>query len=204
MCFEPFFTAATVATMTETGAVTAATAGGFNWANIFMAASGVSQVGGMFAQVGAQRAAADAAQQRANYEAAVARNNMILAERAAVDAEQRGKIAAKQQRLKTSQLIGQQRTGFAAHGVLVDEGSAGDVTEDTAAFGKLDELTITHNAEREALGFRTQGMNFQASGELAQLRAFQPDTTFGTILTGSSALLDRFVDFNTLQRRRRA
>src|SRR3990167_9166008 len=203
MCFEPFFTAGTIIAATEGGG-TLATASAINWTNVFMAASGVSQVGGMFAQVGVQRAAADAAQQRANYEAAVARNNMILAERAAVEAERRGKIAAKQQRLKTSQLIGQQRTGFAAHGVLVDEGSAGDVTEDTAAFGKLDELTITHNAEREALGFRTQGMNFQASGELAQLRAFQPDTTFGTILTGSSALLDRFVDFNTLQRRRRA
>ena len=169
-----------------------------------MAASSLaSGAGGLLMQVGAQRAATEAAQQRGAYEAAVARNNMILAERAAVNAEQRGEIEAKQQRLKTSQLIGQQRAGFAAHGVLVDEGSAGDVTEDTAAFGKLDELTIKHNAEREALGFRTQGMNFQASGELAQLRAFQPDTTFGTILTGSSALLGRFVDYNTLGRRRR-
>jgi len=84
----------------------------------------------------------------------------------------------------------------------VDEGTAQEVTEDTAAFGELDALTIRNNAEREALGFRTQGMNFQASGELAQLRAFQPDTTSGTILTGSSALLDRFTRLRAATGRR--
>ena len=201
MCFEPFFTAGTVIAATEGGGVLA-TAGAVNWTSALMAASLVTQGGGLLTQITANRAAAEAAERRGAFEAGVARNDAILAERLAADAIKRGDIAAEEQERKTKLLIGAQRAGFASHGVLVDEGSAGDVTEDTAAFGKLDELTIKHNAEREALGFRTQGANFQSSGELAQLRAFQPDTTFGTALTGISSIAGRFVDWNTLQRRR--
>jgi len=110
-----------------------------------------------------------AAKQQADYQAAVAKNNSILAQRAADDARARGGIEASQQRLKTLQLIGSQRASAAARGVLVDSGSAAYQIADTAAMGELDALTIRNNAEREALGFEAQGANFQ--GEQRLLKA---------------------------------
>ena len=65
-------------------------------------------------------------------------------------------------------------------GVAVDVGSALQLTEDTTKFGKLDELRIINNAEREALGFegkasifltkedasRTAGKNARTAGQI--------------------------------------
>lgn len=111
-----------------------------------------------------------AAKAQAGYQSAVARNNQILAERAAKDAEERGKIAAARRVVDTKQLQGRQLAALAGMGQLVNTGSALDVVSDTAALGKLDELTIRNNAEREALGFRAQGMNFAAEAGLADAR----------------------------------
>lgn len=150
---------------------------------------------GTIAQVQSQRAAAKAAKQRAEYEAAVARNNQIFANRLADDALARGKIAETEQRKRVKQLQAAQRVAAAGQGVVVDEGSALDLTADTAALGELDALTIRNNAEREALGFRTQGINFQTSAALAQMRAFQPSTTGATILGGISRVSSQFATF---------
>ena len=109
--------------------------------------------------------------QAANYQAAIARRNQEIANRAAEDAVARGEAAVGRKALQTRQFIARQRVAQAGLGQTVDVGSALDLTADTAAFGKLDELTIRSNAEREALGFRTQGLNFGASAELADLRA---------------------------------
>ena len=138
-----------------------------------------------------------AAKQQANYQAAVARNNAIIAERKAADARERGEVEAQQQRLRTQQLIGRQRASAAGRGVQVDEGSALDVTADTAALGELDALTIRSNAEREALGFEAEGRGFQAEGELAQARGrtAQTDALFeagGTFLSGASRVSERW------------
>ena len=144
-------------------------------------------------QVGNQ--ARSAASARGEYEAAVARNNMILANRMADDAIARGKVEEAQQRRQTRLMIGQQRVRLAGHGVEVDTGTALEITEDTAAFGELDALTIRRNAEREAMGYRTQGLNYQAAGDLAIARSRLPNTTLGTILTGGSSLAARYGTF---------
>ena len=132
-----------------------------------LVSSGVSAVTSYF---GGQQQA-KAARARGEYEAGVAQNNQILAERQARDAKARGETSAQTHAMKVKQLIGQQRAALAGSGVAVDTGSALSITEDTAGIGALDIATIRHNADREALGFRTQGMNFAASGELASLRA---------------------------------
>lgn len=111
-----------------------------------------------------------AANAQAAYQAGVARNNQILAERAAKDAEARGRVSALNKRNETKQLIGRQRTQLAANGVLVDRGSALDIVADTAKIGETDALTLENNADREAANFRAQGANFQADSELALLR----------------------------------
>lgn len=141
-----------------------------------------------------------AAAAQAEYQAAVGRNNAILAQRAADDARLRGDEAARRKAVEVKQLAGRQRAVLAANGVLVDQGSALDITSDTAEIGKLDELTIRSNAEREALGFEAQGMNFNASAGLNQMRADNATSSgigsaFGTVLGGAGTVASKWYQF---------
>lgn len=146
-----------------------------------------------------QAANASAAQGR--YQAAVDRNNAITAQRLADDARARGEVDARTRRTQLAQVEGRQRASLAANGVLIDEGSALDIVSDTAALAELDALTIRSNAEREALGFETQGVNFQSSAALAEIRADQatssiPLTVGSTLLTGAGSVAGKWYDFN--------
>lgn len=150
------------------------------------AALAVAAVGAGVSAYG-QYQAGQAAKDQASYQSAVARNNAILAERAAQDALARGELAERKQNIQTAQLLGRQKAVFAANGVDPNLGSALDLTTDTAGFGKLDALTIRANAEREALNYRTQGMNFQGEAGLADARG-RSAATAGMIGAGSTAL----------------
>lgn len=147
----------------------------------------------MAANLSAQSAQSKAANSRAQYEIAVAKNNKLTADQNAADAIKRGDIAAKQHSLLVKQAASTAVTSAAGRGVAVGQDSALKTVEDIRAAGALDELTIKNNAEREALGYRQQGQNFEMSGELAALRAWQPDTTFSSILAGGSALADKYL-----------
>lgn len=148
-----------------------------------------------------QQQQADAAKKSAEYTAAVNRNNAQIAEWNAQDAEARGAIAERKQALETTQLMARQRAGLAANGVVIDSGSALDITSDTAAFGRLDALTVRSNAQREALGFRTQGMNYNAEADLASYRgkaagAAARTQMLGTALGGASQVATKWYGFN--------
>ena len=128
---------------------------------VSIVAIGAIVVGGLIAAKG-QADAAAADKNASEFQSAILGNNKIIADRQAADALERGKIAADKKATETSQLIGRQRTALAAGGGVIDEGSALDLTTDTAGVGELDRLTILNNAEREALGFNIQGSNFQS------------------------------------------
>jgi multidrug efflux pump subunit AcrA (membrane-fusion protein) len=156
-------------------------------------------LGTAFSAYGAMQQGKAAAAQ-AEYQAAVGRNNAILAQRAADDARLRGEEAARRRAVETRQLSGRQRAVLAANGVLVDQGSALDLTSDTAEIGKLDELTIRSNAEREALGYEAQGMNFNASAQLNDMRADNARSSamgsaFGTVLTGATSVASKWYQY---------
>jgi len=160
-----------------------------------LAATAISTGAGIVGNI----SAGNQAQQQAAYQAGVARNNQILAERAAQDALARGKIEEGQARDKTRQLIGLQRAALAGNGVLIDTGSALNITADTAGIGELDALTIRSNAEREASGYRAQGMNYEA--EAAMLRASgkssKTDSLWqagSTALTGLGSVATKWYD----------
>ena len=145
-----------------------------------------------------QAGQAQAAQ--ANYAAAVARNNATLAQRAADDAQTRGQAAASQESLANAQLVGRQRAALAGAGQTVDMGSALDLTTDTKASGKLNELTILNNADREALGYEAQGMNFnaQAAADTAAADNASTGATFGvasTLLSGTGTVADKWYQY---------
>lgn len=76
----------------------------------------------------------------------------------ATDAERRGKVAEDAQRAKTAQIIGTQTAALAGQGTDFT-GTETDILGDTAAAGKLDELTIGNNAAREAWGYRVGAVN---------------------------------------------
>lgn len=156
-----------------------------------------------------------AAEKMGNYQSAVARNNAIiamnnktLAERAAADAEERGKIAGRQQQIATEQLKGRQQVMLAASGQLVNEGSALDIITDTAELGKFEELRIRNNAAREALGYRTEGMNYEAQAgvfesdaQMSQMAGQDAKNAsninaFGSLVEGAGSVAGKWNSFN--------
>ncbi|MEK9754489.1 MAG: hypothetical protein VW338_14945 [Rhodospirillaceae bacterium] len=161
-----------------------------------IAASAVSTVVGAVGSIQQGRAA----QAQANYQAQVARNNKIVADRQAADALERGKVSELNYRREVSRLAGRQKAVLAGNGVVVDQGSALDILGDTAELGELDALTIRSNAEREAYGYRVQGNNFEADARLAQARgsAAASAGTFGAItglLSGAGSVANKWYGF---------
>ena len=144
--------------------------------------------------------AGQAAQAQANFQAQIARNNQIIAQRNADDARDRGKIAADLQRQKNAQLRAKQKTTLAANNVLIGQDAALQLEEDTAAIGELDALTIQSNAEREALGFEAQGAGFGAEASLQGLvgdnaRSSSFLKAGSSLLSGTAAVADKWVAF---------
>lgn len=128
--------------------------------------------------------------QQGNYQAAVARNNQIIANRAADDATERGIEAERQQRMKTQQVLGRQKAAMAANGLDISSGSPVDILSDTARFGEYDALTIRSNAEREAYGYRTQAAQYGAEAKMAKRSGYL--NAAGSLLTGASKVGSQF------------
>lgn len=150
-----------------------------------------------------QEAAGKAASAQANYQAAVANNNSILAQRAADDAIARGKVAQGTAATQGKQFLAQQRVALAANGTDIDSGSALDLQSDTAGNNTLDQLTINSNAQRQALGFESQGMNYQAEANLdvfagTNAKAAADTNALGAGLSGAGSVASKWYDFNTL------
>lgn len=123
-------------------------------------------VGGM-AQVQAQRA-----QEMQN------RNNAIIAQRNAADSRARGVVAEQDVQLRTRAMKGRQVNILAEKAIDLGNSTALDIIGDTAMFGKMDALTTRNNAEREAIAYEGQQMNFLAQAD--QNRMAASAAMFGT------------------------
>lgn len=113
------------------------------------------------------------AQEAANYNAAVSRNNQKVSMWQAEDARQRGAEEARRQRIKTRGLIGQQKSALASNGIALDVGSPLELLIETAENGELDALTIEANAEREAYGHEVRANNYMAQAGLQDMQGEQ-------------------------------
>lgn len=161
-------------------------------------ASIASSVVGTGVSIMGQMQQADAAQKAANYQAAVARNNQILANQRAQQIEAEGKIAEDRKRQEAARLAGRQRAVLAGNGVLVDVGSALDITSDTAAMGELDALNTKYAYDNQAYNARTQAANFGSDAAMADYRASSSDATLavaGTLLQGAGSVADKWYRF---------
>ncbi len=132
-------------------------------------AIGATALGGILGSVGQVREG-KALQKQATFQAAVLKNNKLLTEIKAKDVLEEGAIAQQQRQLQVGQIIGEQRASFAGRGVTVDEDTAFDLLLDAVRIGKLDEIAIQTNAEREALALKMQGANFETQARLAEAK----------------------------------
>jgi len=104
-----------------------------------------------------------AAQQQAEYEQAVQRNNNIMAQRAQEDAIKRGKREETLRRLQIGQDVGSAKSQLAGSGFNVNTGSALTKQSDIEAMGEVEALTIRNNAQREAYGINVQNAQERAA-----------------------------------------
>lgn len=162
-------------------------------------ASIAASVGSTAIGIMGQMQQADATQKSAAYQAQVARNNQLIAERRAQQIEAEGKIAADKKRQDAARLAGRQRAVLAGNGVLVDFGSALDITSDTAAFGELDALNTKYNYDNQAYNTRIQASNFASEAALADFRGASADPSLGiagTLLSGAGSIADKWYKFD--------
>lgn len=131
--------------------------------------------------------------------------NAAIATRNAENLENQGKfITAKgeedvaQHRDKVQRIIGSQRSGFGTTGLLVDEGTASDTTQNTAKFGEMDALTIRNNAALQAWAARNQAADYTAQGGLALSTKQSPfASTIPSLLSGGSKLAGQVYQYKT-------
>lgn len=143
---------------------------------------------------------ANAQKAQGKYQAAVARNNQILADNAASVAIAKGNQMEAAKRTQTAQAISLQRAGAAASGIDANDGSALKVQSDTALLGETDALIIRDNAAREALGYKNQGLSYGAQAQLDESRASYAAeagnlNAFGSIVGGASSVADKWARF---------
>jgi len=121
--------------------------------NPMIAIAAVGLVTQMAGQAQQSEASADAYEAKADsydQSAALLDEKAKLAEREAKLILVKGDREETQHRIQVSKLVGSQRAGYGASGVLVDSGTALDVQRETESMGDADALTIRFNARHEA------------------------------------------------------
>lgn len=161
-----------------------------------MASSAASAITGAAGSIATGNANAEAAQ----YQAAVARNNQVVAEQNAKFATDAGRRQEAAMRERTAQMIGQQRAQMAANGIDIGSGSALRLQEDTAAVGELDALTIRNNAARAAYGYGVQASDFGSNSTMLGRQARNAETAGGigaisSIVGGAGSVSDKWLRF---------
>lgn len=146
-----------------------------------MAVGAVISAVGTYASVSAQK-------DQAAFQAGIARNNEIIANRKAEDAEKRGAAEASLHKQKVASLKARQTTTMAGQGFDVSYGSNVDLLADTEGLGAYDEAIIKSNAGREATDFRNQAntAGAQAGAYDAQASSLSPLFSAGSSLLSSS------------------
>lgn len=159
-------------------------------ANPLMAAgAGVGAIGAY--QQGQTNAAA------LRYQAQVARNNQMMAEAYARNAEESGNVEAQVSQVRTGQRVGAVAATAAANGLDVSSGSPLRLTADTLTMGQFDAAMIRHNAEMAAYGYRVRGQNYASDAALEDWAATGAATAgelnaVGSIITGGAAISNRW------------
>ena len=133
-----------------------------------------------------------AQQAQASYQAAVARNNAIIAQQNADDARDRGDRKKDAHKRALTQLRGRATVQQASNGFLVDDSVDSTnvmLIADLVEAGKLDELGIEGDTEREVRRAMIQGENYTAQAGLFSMQAADSSGLLGaagTLLGGAA------------------
>lgn len=95
-----------------------------------------------------------------------AEQNALAAEKEGRYATQASQDEAALHREKVRALLGQQRAAAGASGAVVDQGTFLDLGLDTVHSGKLDELAILHEGDKEAWRAKIQAQNYRSQGSV--------------------------------------
>lgn len=131
---------------------------------MMVASTAMSMVGAAQASKARQRQY-QAKSSEAAYKAKVARNNATVAEWQAEDARARAARKTADHQRKVDALAGRQRAVMAASGFAIDDDEI-DILGDTAYFGKVDQLALLQQGEREAYQHKVAASNASAQGLL--------------------------------------
>ncbi len=124
----------------------------------------------------------------------VGRNNQIMAEYAAQDAQRRaGEDAVKVQQ-KAAALKGTQRATMAAKGLDLSVGTQAEILDQTDFFGATDAATARSNGNRDAWASRWQGANARAQGDASARQA--NIGAFSTLLGTAGGVADKWYTYS--------
>jgi hypothetical protein len=131
--------------------------------------------------------------QQANMQQKVANRNADMADRAAVDAIERGKIETRNHYREVGRLRGTQEAAMAANGGDMAFGSNLDLLGDTAMVGAEDAEIIRENFMRESKGYSISAANYRAGAKAAGMSkvgilASGVADMSSTILSGSNQM----------------
>lgn len=146
---------------------------------------GLSAAGGALGAVGAYQQGQVAKQ--------VGRNNQIMVEYAAQDAQRRAGEDAIRIQQKASQLKGAQRAAMAAKGLDLGVGTQADILDQTDFFGATDAATTRSNGNRDAWSSREQGRQARAQGTTSARQANL--SAFSTLLGTGGSVASKWYDY---------
>lgn len=127
------------------------------------ALSGAASVAGQIQQ-------GQVASRQARFQAAVARNNAVEAERRAAEVTEQGAIERAELRRRADRQIARRRAELAARGLLVDQDSPLQLLQDAAEQGALESVRLRRNVAREAAELRARAAAFRNESAFATLR----------------------------------
>lgn len=142
---------------------------------------------GTYASAGASIFGGISAMNAHNYQSAVASNNAQIMEMSRDQSNIAGQNAESQQKLKTGQLVSEQKATQGASGIDVNVGSAADVRAGTQAQGDLDAATIRYNYARQAYGYGTEAANYRSEATMQKSAA--KDALVSGILKGGASFV---------------
>jgi hypothetical protein len=119
--------------------------------------------------------------QSGRYNAKVDIYNAKVADLESQDAIYRGEQQVRTHQAQVARLKGAQRAAAAAQGIVVDQGSAADIADDTDSQAARDERQIRVNAALEAWGYQVQGVDYRARATMARYSA--NNDAAGSLLT---------------------
>lgn len=139
-----------------------------------------------FSVIGAMNEA-QAKNDQASYNAAIARNNAKTAEIQAQDAQTRGEEEATAAARKAASLRGSQRATMAARGLDLSAGTPQSLVDQTDYFSQVDQNTIRNNADKESWAKRVQAQNSTMEAKSFEASKRSPLAAGATSLLSSAA-----------------